>query len=509
MRGVCVALLVSASLSAGCGGSGGGNPSSAGDATAQGGTVATGGTAASGGTTATSTTSSSGGAGSGGVTAAGGTTASGGSVGGGGGASGAGGIVPTGGNQAKGGATNTGGSQAQGGATSLGGATAAGGVSGAGGVAPTGGSRATGGATGTGGSQAQGGAISLGGTTATGGGATGGTTGTGGTTKTCGTTAASLRAAADCTGRLVGVALSSQHLSESAYQTAAKEFNYVTCENEMKWDQIEPTRNGYSWGNADRIVNFALDNNMKVKGHTLVWYNQLPSWVSGLSSAATVRDAMLSHIRGVMGHYKGKVAAWDVVNEAVSIEGTSYRDCPFYEYLGEGYIDEAFKAAREADPAAKLYYNDYNFEGLNAKSDYIYGLVKGLVERQVPLDGVGMQMHYGKPNDKFTIEELKTNIKRYADLGLDVLFSEMDVHRCEGMTEAQQVTLHHDLIAACVAEPRCIAVTFWGITDKYSWLNSYSPLGCSGTTKPLGCLWDDNFKKKPAYTGVLDAYLGL
>jgi endo-1,4-beta-xylanase len=95
------------------------------------------------------------------------------------------------------------------------------------------------------------------------------------------------------------------------------------------------------------------------------------------------------------------------------------------------------------------------------------------------------------------------------DLGLDVLFSEMDVHRCEGMTEAQQVTLHHDLVAACVGEPRCIAVTFWGITDKYSWLNSYSPLGCTGTTKPLGNLWDDNFKKKPAYTGVLNALLGL
>jgi endo-1,4-beta-xylanase len=90
-----------------------------------------------------------------------------------------------------------------------------------------------------------------------------------------------------------------------------------------------------------------------------------------------------------------------------------------------------------------------------------------------------------------------------------VLYSEMDVHRCEGMTEAQQVTTYHDLIAACVAEPRCIAATFWGITDKYSWLNSYSPLGCSGSTKALGDLWDDNFKKKPAYTGVLNALLGL
>ena len=490
---VVVGVIASALLVAGCGSQGGTTPSSSGGAGGQAGTTRSGGQPGTGGATTPASTSSAGGAlGSGGMAASGGVTASGGtttSAGGKatGGASGTGGAVPTGGSKATGGASTASGGTPTGGATSTGGTTA------------------SGGATGTGGGRASGGATSTGGTTAA-----GGRTGTGGTTaKPCGTTAASLREAADCTGRLIGIALSSQHIAETAYAAAAKEFNYVTCENEMKWDQIEPSRNGFSWSGADQIVNFATSNGMKVKGHTLVWYYQLPQWVQSLNKEADVRSAMLAHIKGVMQHYKGKVAAWDVVNEAVSIEGTSYRDCPFYKYLGEGYIDEAFKAAREADPDVKLYYNDYNFEGLNAKSDYIYNLVKGLVDRKVPIDGVGMQMHYGKPNDKFTIEELKTNIKRYADLGLDVLFSEMDVHRCEGMTEAQQVTLHHDLIAACVAEPRCIAATFWGITDKYSWLNSYSPLGCSGTTKPLGCLWDDNFKKKPAYTGVLNAYLGL
>jgi endo-1,4-beta-xylanase len=304
------------------------------------------------------------------------------------------------------------------------------------------------------------------------------------------------------------VALSSQHISESGYATAAKEFNYVTCENEMKWDQLQPQKGQFSWGAADQIVKFATDNNMKVKGHTLVWYNQLPQWVQSLNSESAVRDAMTSHIKGVMQHYKGKIAVWDVVNEAVSIEGTSYRDCPFYKYLGKTYIDEAFKIAREVDPTVKLY-NDYDDEGMNPKSDFVYELLKGLKERGVPIDGVGMQMHYGKPNAPFTIAELKTNLKRLTDLGLEVVFSEMDVHRCTGMTEAEQVTMYHDLVAACVGEPLCKAVTFWGITDKYSWLNSYSPLGCSGSTKALGDLWDDNFKKKPAYTGVLNAYLGL
>lgn len=231
--------------------------------------------------------------------------------------------------------------------------------------------------------------------------------------------------------------------------------------------------------------------------------------MSSLKTAADVRAVMLAHIESVMQHYKGKVARWDVVNEAVSIEGTSYRDCPFYKYLGETYIDEAFKAAKEADPDAKLYYNDYNAEGFTAKSDYVYKLVQGLKSRGVPIDGLGMQMHYGKPNDSFSVADFSVNLQRIVDLGLDVVLSEMDVHVCSGMATTEQAKLYHDLIAACMAQPRCTAVTFWGITDKCSWLNSYAPLGCSGSQKPLGDLWDDGFKKKPAYSGVLNALLGL
>jgi endo-1,4-beta-xylanase len=484
MRVASIVLPASMVLAFGCSNSGNGTAGSSGGTS---GTVATGGTTSSGGT---------GGSSSGGISGSGGVTATGGV--GTGGVPGTGGASPTGGSVATGGTTSGAGGKAMGGVTSSGGATSLGGAT------ASGGSMASGGATGGGGATSLGGASAAGGSKAT-----GGATGAGGTSKTCGTTAASLKEAAACTGRLIGVALSSQHLSENGYSAAAREFNYVTCENEMKWEQIEPQKGQFSWSAADQVVSFATSNGMKVKGHTLVWYNQLPQWVQSLGSAADVRSAMLSHIKGVMQHYKGKVSTWDVVNEAVSIEGTSYRDCPFYKYLGEGYIDEAFKAARDVDPDVKLYYNDYDDEGLNAKSDFVYKLVKGLVDRGVPIDGVGFQMHYGKPNDAFTLADLKTNLQRYIDLGLDVLYSEMDVHRCSGMTEADQVALYHDLIATCVAEQHCIAATFWGITDKYSWLNSYSPLGCSGSTKPLGDLWDDNFKKKPAYTGVLNALLGL
>lgn len=519
MRAVRLKVLVVAAIAAGfaaCSGGGAGNGAGGGG---HGGTASTGGRAGSGGTSAETTTASGGVTASGGATASGGIVSSGGSgtrtdVGTTGGAGASGGTTAAGGSVGTGGGTATGGTRASGGVTSQGGASASGGVTGTGGASVatggTAGARPTGGAIGSGGATPTGGIASSGGTPTTStSGATGGVKGTGGTTSTCGTTAATLKAAAACTGRLIGVALSTQHLSESAYTTAAKEFNYVTPENEMKWSQIEPTRNQFSWSGGDQIVSFATSNGMKVKGHALVWHNQLPAWASALSGATDVRAAMLAHIKAVVGHYRGKVQAWDVVNEAVSLDGTGYRDSPFYKYLGITFIDEAFAAAREADPDVKLYYNDYNCEGLSTKANKVFALVKDLKSRGVPLDGVGLQMHYGEPNAAVPVADFVANMQRIADLGLDVLISEMDVHVCAGLTPTQQQALYHDLIAACVAQPRCVAASLWGITDKYSWLNDEPDLGCSGTQKPLGLLWDDNFKKKPAYTGVLNALLGL
>jgi endo-1,4-beta-xylanase len=508
-----VALVALAFVAASCSNTGQNSTTSSGGAGGRGGITGLGGASGSGGSsTATSTSQTGGAVGSGGTV-------------------GSGGVTSTGGTTSAGGMTSTGGTTSSGGTASTGGTTeASGGVTGTGGSAPKDGGTDTGGVGGRdagtdastlGGSN---GGMSGGGGTATGGGTgnkdgaagaggtipTGGTTGSGGTSgTTCATTPATLKAAADCTGRLIGVALSTQHISESSYASAAREFNYVTPENEMKWSSNEPTRNQFSFSAGDQIVSFANANGMKVKGHALVWHNQLPSWASSLSNAADARAAMLAHIKGVVEHYKGKVQAWDVVNEAVSLDGTGYRDSPFYRYLGITFIDEAFAAARAADPDAKLYYNDYNCEGLSLKANKVFDLVKGMKSRNVLFDGVGMQMHYGEPNEAVPTADFVANMQRYVDLGLDILLSEMDVHVCAGLTPTQQQTIYHDLIAACVAQSRCIAMTFWGITDKYSWLNNEPDLGCSGSTKPLGLLWDDNFKKKPAYTGVLNALSGL
>jgi GH35 family endo-1,4-beta-xylanase len=184
----------------------------------------------------------------------------------------------------------------------------------------------------------------------------------------------------------------------------------------------------------------------------------------------------------------------------VADDGSGLRDTVFLQKLGPDYIAEAFRLARKADPKALLIYNDYAGEGLGAKSDRIYELVAGLRRSGVPIDGVGLQMHVeagGYPSTS----ELASNIARLAELGLLVNISEMDVRiRSAGGSLAVQRGRYHDIVGACVAAPRCHAVTFWGFTDKYSWID-----GAFGADDPL--LFDETYHAKPAFFGVEDAFL--
>lgn len=396
--------------------------------------------------------------------------------------------------------------------TSGGGAGIAGG-GGAAGTPGTGGAarEAGGGAATDGGGAAEAGAAGRGGAGGIDGAAGGaGTTGTGGN-GTC--TATTLKAAASCTGRQFGAALAASHLSESGYASAAREHSFVTPENEMKWDQIEPTRGAFNFGPADQIVAFATQNGMKIKGHTLVWHKRLPAWVTALTSAIDVRAAMLDHINRVISHYKGKVAAWDVVNEAwvtdpdAGAGSPMIRDSVFSSALGPSFIDEAFTAARQADSGALLIYNEFADEGLSDKATAVYNMVKDMKSRGIPIDGIGLQMHIGF-NTAPTAADVALNMQRFADLGVKVFISEMDVNGCAGYSLDQEKTQYHDMVAACVAQPACAAVTLWGITDKFSWLNSDTRTGCASGQLPLPLLWDDNYAKKPAYAGVTDALLG-
>jgi len=267
----------------------------------------------------------------------------------------------------------------------------------------------------------------------------------------------------------------------------------VTAENAMKWDATEPSRGQFNYSGGDQVVNTAVQNNQQVRGHTLVWHSQLPGWVSGLD-ATNLRQAMNNHIANVAGHYRGKVIHWDVVNEAFEENGTR-RQSPFQQRLGDGYIAEAFRAARAADPTAKLYYNDYNIEGQNAKSNAVFSLVQSLKQQNL-IDGVGFQGHFqlnGLPGD------LQANLQRFANLGLDVMYTEVDV-RIQTPADSnelnQQASNYTTITRACLAVSRCVGIVVWGIPDKYSWVPSVFP----GWGAPL--LFDDSYGRKPAYNAV-------
>ncbi len=316
---------------------------------------------------------------------------------------------------------------------------------------------------------------------------------------------APLRDAAAASGRMVGAALFSSRLGSDASYTGAagRHFNYVTAEWEMKWDPVQRSPGVFDFSGGDRIVEFAESRGMRVKGHALVWHGATPAWV-GTLSPPELRLAFEDHIRTVAGHYRGRVWAWDVVNEAIDDAQPRLRSTVFSRGLGPGYVAEAFRLARQADPDAQLVYNDYGGEGLNRKSNDVYELVRDLTQRGL-VDGVGLQMHVSATSLP-PVADIAANIRRLAALGLSVNISEMDVRVRDvpGDTAtklARQRQVYRDVVAACVAEPRCEAVTFWGFTDAHSWID-----GFFGPDDPL--LFDEQYRAKPAFFGVQDAFLG-
>src|SRR5690348_2296317 len=296
--------------------------------------------------------------------------------------------------------------------------------------------------------------------------------------------ATTLGAAAAQSGRYFGTAIAGGRLNDSAYTNlAAREFNMVTAENEMKPDATEPNQNQFNFSAGDAIYNWATSHGMKVRGHTLAWHNQQPGWMQSLSGTA-LRNAMINHINGVMGHYKGKLAYWDVVNEAFNEDGS--RRQSNLQGTGNDWIEVAFRTARAADPSTKLCYNDYNIDNWNyAKTQGVYRMVQDFKSRGVPIDCVGLQAHF--TGGSSAPASLQTTISSFAALGVDVALTEVDVTNAS----TSQYTA---LTQACMNVARCVGITVWGVRDSDSWRSSESPL-----------LFDGNGNKKAAYNAVLNA----
>ncbi|MFI7400538.1 non-reducing end alpha-L-arabinofuranosidase family hydrolase [Streptomyces sp. NPDC049541] len=302
--------------------------------------------------------------------------------------------------------------------------------------------------------------------------------------------ASTLGAQAAQSGRYFGTAVAAGRLGDSTYgRILDREFNAITPENEMKWDTTEPSRGNFNFGPGDQIVSHATAHGQRMRGHTLVWHSQLPGWVGSIRDANTLRSVMNNHITTVMNHYKGKIYAWDVVNEAFADGGSGqHRSSVFQDVLGDGFIEQAFRTARSADPAAKLCYNDYNIENWSdAKTQGVYRMVRDFKSRGVPIDCVGFQSHFGTGGPPASFQ---TTLSNFAALGVDVQITELDIAQASP-------TAYANTVRACLNVPRCNGITVWGIRDSDSWRSGDNPL-----------LFDRNGNKKPAYNATLSAMGG-
>lgn len=314
----------------------------------------------------------------------------------------------------------------------------------------------------------------------------------------------SLGVLAQTRGIEFGTAVATEPLrqEETYRELLGREFSMLVPEYEMKFASLHPARDRYDFAAADELVAFAGDRQMPLRGHALIWHRSLPGWLwPGAFAPEALADVMAAHIQTVVGRYRGRIPIWDVVNEAMADTGVGWRDTLWWQGMGPGYVETAFRLAHAADPEARLFYNDYGGEGLGGKSDAIYRLLQDLLARGVPVHGVGLQMHVdiAAPPDP---EAVAGNLQRLGDLGLEVQVTEMDVSIKNGRGSLEerliaQAAIYRQMLQVCLDAPNCTAFVVWGLSDRHSWLSD-APQWDS----PL--LFDWTYRPKPAYAALRD-----
>eukprot|EP00833_Pecoramyces_ruminatium_P017801 jgi/Orpsp1_1/1191833/evm.model.d7180000088826.1 len=300
-------------------------------------------------------------------------------------------------------------------------------------------------------------------------------------------------------GFRIGTASNTMNYNNQAYINALKSFNYMVAENGCKLSGIQQQKGVYNFSDCDNHLKKAQELGMDFRGHCLIWHAYQPSWFEN-ADANTLKNAIVDHITKTLQHYEGKIDAWDVVNEAIDDSsngnGWKMRNSFLYQKV-PNFIDLAFQTARKVSPNTKLFYNDYNTEGIYGKSESVYQFVADLVKRNIPIDGVGIQYHVSVSSQP-QYNKINDLISRYCKLGLEVHITELDVkcdNQCNsGNVEQQQATVFTNALKACLSNSCCTAYLVWGVSDNTSWL---------GTDKK-GLLFDSNYRPKAQYTAVLN-----
>ena len=316
-----------------------------------------------------------------------------------------------------------------------------------------------------------------------------------------------LRDVADAVSKWIGAAARAPGEDTEIDAVLPAEFNSLTPENALKWSHLASAPGQYDFTVADALIDFAEQGGMRVRGHTLVWHrlNGVPSWVEtevnqAPDPAARLRELLAQHIQTVVGRYAGRIESWDVVNEPLELLGGELDPGSFFfQTLGPGYIAEAFELAHVADPQAKLFLNEVMVEGAPQKAAGLVTLVSDLLTQGVPIHGVGLQGHIFLSVP--TRSKLETLIRSFADLGLLVELTEIDIPLGLFDSAAEpliaQAKAYADVFSACKAVQRCRGLTTWGVSDRSTWLDETAPWDAYAPNKPL--LFDEPLQPKPAY----------
>jgi autotransporter-associated beta strand protein len=321
----------------------------------------------------------------------------------------------------------------------------------------------------------------------------------------------SLRYYAEKCGKYVGVALCTYKGYQSDRDEGGKQFNMMVAENEMKMDALQPSQGQYTFGSADALVSFAQRNQMRVRGHCLVWHQQQPEWLSSDGkkndkhwTRQQALDIMRDHITTVVTHFKGKVKEWDVVNECLDDDQSIVRTNPdaytlrqnvWQQAIGDDYIDSAFVYARRADPNAVLYLNDYDVEHQGkAKAVAFYNLAKRLRSKNIPVDGVGLQCHFSV--GEVDSVKLDATVKRFGEDGMKCIITELDmgVPNTSAQNLEEQARLYRVITDIMLKNDNCPDMVIWGLKDNDSWRSASNPL-----------LYTAGMERKPAWRAVRSA----